>query len=63
MHKQECKMHISNYRKKKHILYEALEKQEKKIQFAIIYQKPIPLKYNEIEAEIKLVLNRLINKL
>ena len=51
------------YRKQKNKLYEPLEKQKKQIQFAIIYQKSTPLKYNEVEAEINLVLNRLTNKL
>ena len=49
------------YRKQKNKLYKSLEKQKKQIQFAIIYQKSTPLTYNEVEAEINLVLNRLIN--
>ena len=49
------------YRKQKNKFYKSLEKQKKQIQFAIIYQKSTPLKYNEVEAEINSVLNRLIN--
>lgn len=50
------------YRKQKNKLYDFLEKHKKQIQFAIIYQKSTPLKYNEIESEINLILNRLTNK-
>ena len=51
------------YRKQKQSLYQVLFQKEKQIIFAIIYQKTETLKYNELESEINLILNRLKNKL
>ena len=51
------------YRKQKQSLYQVLFQKEKQIIFAIIYQKTEALKYNELESEINLILNRLKNKL
>jgi ribonuclease P protein component len=51
------------YRKQKQILYKALSKQEKQINFAIIYLKSNIIKNKEVELEINVVLNRLIKQL
>jgi ribonuclease P protein component len=50
------------YRKQKQILYKALSKQEKQINFAIIYLKSNIIKNKEVELEINVVLNRLIKQ-
>ena len=49
------------YRKRKSLLYHNLLKQKRQIQFAIIYQNN-NAKYKVVESEIKLILDRLINK-
>ena len=51
------------YRNQKESFYKALLQKEKKIIFAVIYQKTKALKYKELESEINLILNRLKNKL
>ena len=51
------------YRNQKESFYQVLLQKEKKIIFAVIYQKTEALKYKELESEINLILNRLKNKL
>ena len=49
------------YRKEKQELYTILNAKQRKIHFAIIYLEKTIVSFDEIEAEIKLILNRLKN--
>ena len=51
------------YRKEKKSLYDFLSAKGKKIKLAIIYQKSSSINYKELDSEIKLIINRLKNKL
>lgn len=51
------------YRKEKKLLYDFLSIKGKKIKLALIYQKSSSISYKELDSEIKLIINRLKNKL
>jgi len=50
------------YRKEKKSLYDFVSSKGKKLKLAIIYQKSSSINYKEIDSEIKLIINRLKNK-
>jgi len=49
------------YRKEKQEFYTILNAKQRKIHFAIIYLESVMMSFSEIDAEIKLILNRLKN--
>ena len=49
------------YRKEKQEFYTILNAKQRKIHFAIIYLESVMISFSEIDAEIKLILNRLKN--